>query len=108
MNAGGIVTFMILSGALQARCAAMNGPPHEPLVNPWLADRQVPGGLGSVFPQTDRLPRKFTEKLEAPFLFRVSSRLNFEASSSRHGGRPSESQWRSCRTGSIRARFAAR
>lgn len=37
MNAGWIIPFIILGGALQSCCAAMNGQLGKSLVNPWLA-----------------------------------------------------------------------
>src|ERR1700685_3700814 len=37
MNAGWIIPFIILGGALQSCGAAMNGQLHKYLVNPWLA-----------------------------------------------------------------------
>jgi transporter family-2 protein len=36
-NAGWIIPFIILGGALQSRGAAMNGQLHKYVVNPWLA-----------------------------------------------------------------------
>jgi hypothetical protein len=37
MNAGWIIPFIILGGALQSCGAAMNGQLHKYVVNPWLA-----------------------------------------------------------------------
>ena len=37
MNAGWILPFIILGGALQSCGAAMNGQLHKSLMNPWLA-----------------------------------------------------------------------
>ena len=37
MNAGSIIPFIILGGALQSCGAAMNGQLYKSLVNPWLA-----------------------------------------------------------------------
>ncbi len=37
MNAGGVIPFIILGGALQSAGAAMNGQLKQSLVNPYLA-----------------------------------------------------------------------